>query len=124
MKKHKLLREDILPAMASNRKVQRLLNEFMDLLSEYESTELNGEQKCQNAAVLVDHVDSPTLVEDAVPASKERMETGPAVTDKKESTQSPMDVGNSAPTTKSEASFDLPSAIDINLFPQAKDVGS
>jgi len=38
MKKHKLLREDILPAMASNRKVQRLLNEFMDLLSEYEET--------------------------------------------------------------------------------------
>ncbi|PKA60543.1 Protein HIRA [Apostasia shenzhenica] len=36
MKKHKLLREDILPAMASNRKVQRLLNEFMDLLSEYD----------------------------------------------------------------------------------------
>ncbi|XP_023756862.1 protein HIRA [Lactuca sativa] len=38
MKKHKLLREDILPAMASNRKVQRLLNEFMDLLSEYKTT--------------------------------------------------------------------------------------
>ncbi|KAL4333263.1 hypothetical protein GQ457_07G035570 [Hibiscus cannabinus] len=37
MRKHKLLREDILPAMASNRKVQRLLNEFMDLLSEYEN---------------------------------------------------------------------------------------
>ena len=37
MKKHKLLREDILPSMASNRKVQRLLNEFMDLLSEYEA---------------------------------------------------------------------------------------
>jgi protein HIRA/HIR1 len=37
MKKHKLLREDILPLMASNRKVQRLLNEFMDLLSEYEA---------------------------------------------------------------------------------------
>ncbi|KAL9275948.1 HIRA-like protein [Drosera capensis] len=36
MKKHKLLKEDILPAMASNRKVQRLLSEFMDLLSEYE----------------------------------------------------------------------------------------
>lgn len=42
MNKHKLLREDILPAMASNRKVQRLLNEFMDLLSEYET---NLEQK-------------------------------------------------------------------------------
>lgn len=41
MKKHRLLREDILPAMASNRKVQRLLNEFMDLLSEYEIPETN-----------------------------------------------------------------------------------
>ncbi|CAI9105597.1 OLC1v1004559C7 [Oldenlandia corymbosa var. corymbosa] len=39
MEKHKLLKEDILPAMASNRKVQRLLNEFMDLLSEYEVCE-------------------------------------------------------------------------------------
>lgn len=39
MDKHKLLQEDVLPAMASNRKVQRLLNEFMDLLSEYETTE-------------------------------------------------------------------------------------
>ncbi|XP_058088801.1 protein HIRA isoform X2 [Magnolia sinica] len=44
MNKHKLLREDILPAMASNRKVQRLLNEFMDLLLEYESSETNPEQ--------------------------------------------------------------------------------
>ncbi|KAJ3681559.1 hypothetical protein LUZ60_016048 [Juncus effusus] len=39
IEKHKLLREDILPAMASNRKVQRLLNEFMDLLTEYEANE-------------------------------------------------------------------------------------
>lgn len=39
MKKHKLLREDILPSMATNRKVQRLLNEFVDLLSEYEAAE-------------------------------------------------------------------------------------
>lgn len=44
MKKHKLLREDILPAMASNRKVQRLLNEFMDLLSEYETSSGNVDQ--------------------------------------------------------------------------------
>lgn len=44
MEKHKLLREDILPAMASNRKVQRLLNEFMDLLSEYKSNEMNLDQ--------------------------------------------------------------------------------
>lgn len=45
MKKHKLLREDILPSIASNRKVQRLLNEFMDLLSEYEITEVNQDQR-------------------------------------------------------------------------------
>ncbi|KAL1544484.1 protein HIRA-like isoform X1 [Salvia divinorum] len=45
MNKHKLLREDILPAMASNRKVQRLLNEFMDLLSEYATIESKSEQK-------------------------------------------------------------------------------
>uniref|UniRef100_K3ZQG5 Protein HIRA n=1 Tax=Setaria italica TaxID=4555 RepID=K3ZQG5_SETIT len=43
MKKHKLLREDILPSMASNRKVQRLLNEFMDLLSEYEAAEARAD---------------------------------------------------------------------------------
>ena len=43
MKKQKLLREDILPAMASNRKVQRLLNEFMDLLSEYETNGTNAD---------------------------------------------------------------------------------
>lgn len=44
MRKHKLLREDILPSMASNRKVQRLLNEFMDLLSEYEVVDPNQDQ--------------------------------------------------------------------------------
>ncbi|CAK9154736.1 unnamed protein product [Ilex paraguariensis] len=51
MKKHKLLREDILPAMATNRKVQRLLNEFMDLLSEYEITETNQEQNQLTPAI-------------------------------------------------------------------------
>ncbi|GAB4859765.1 hypothetical protein Ancab_011243 [Ancistrocladus abbreviatus] len=50
MKKHRLLREDIIPAMASNRKVQRLLNEFMDLLSEYESAE-----------TITDHVTNHTV---------------------------------------------------------------
>ncbi|CAL4958672.1 unnamed protein product [Urochloa decumbens] len=43
MKKHKLLKEDILPSMASNRKVQRLLNEFMDLLSEYETADTKAD---------------------------------------------------------------------------------
>lgn len=45
MRKHKLLIEDILPAMASNRKVQRLLNEFMDLVSEYEIADTNHDQR-------------------------------------------------------------------------------
>ncbi|KAI3894045.1 hypothetical protein MKW92_026063 [Papaver armeniacum] len=51
MRKHKLLREDILPAMASNRKVQRLVNEFMDLLSEYGSIETNVD-RVQPPAIL------------------------------------------------------------------------
>ncbi|KAL0369542.1 UNVERIFIED_CONTAM: protein HIRA [Sesamum angustifolium] len=51
LNKHKLLREDILPAMASNRKVQRLLNEFMDLLSEYETTETDFKQKTPTSAI-------------------------------------------------------------------------
>ncbi|KAK7312643.1 hypothetical protein VNO77_36658 [Canavalia gladiata] len=45
MRKHKLLIEDILPSMASNRKVQRLLNEFMDLVSEYEIADVNQDQR-------------------------------------------------------------------------------
>ncbi|KAH8971705.1 hypothetical protein BDL97_02G157900 [Sphagnum fallax] len=36
MKKRELLKSEVLPAMASNRGVQRLLNEFVDLLSECE----------------------------------------------------------------------------------------
>jgi protein HIRA/HIR1 len=34
MKKRELLKSEVLPAMASNRAIQRLLNEFVDLLSE------------------------------------------------------------------------------------------
>ncbi|CAO2824764.1 unnamed protein product [Amaranthus hypochondriacus] len=44
LKKHELLRDDILPAVASNRKVQRLLNEFIDRLSEYGTVENQSEQ--------------------------------------------------------------------------------
>lgn len=39
MQKRKLLRETIFPAMAENRKVQRLLSELMNALSEYEGGE-------------------------------------------------------------------------------------
>lgn len=57
MKKHKLLREDILPAMASNRKVQRLLNEFMELLSEYDLSETSLGQNTVVPAVSVPTAD-------------------------------------------------------------------
>ncbi|CAI0544262.1 unnamed protein product [Linum tenue] len=54
MRKQKLLREDILPAMACNRKVQRLLNEFLDLLSEYEGAEADTNNiSKKNSALLL-----------------------------------------------------------------------
>ena len=70
MKKHKFLREDILTAMASNRKVQHLLNEFMDLLSEYE-TNTNETKPNQNNS-------NPTTT---FPLATDRMESEPPATD-------------------------------------------
>lgn len=83
MKKHKLLREDVLPAMASNRKVQRLLNEFMDLLSEYENTTAALNQKIENQLPLPpppagDQISPHTAMESV----KENQDT--AVTDQTE----------------------------------------
>ncbi|GMH07323.1 hypothetical protein Nepgr_009163 [Nepenthes gracilis] len=63
MKKHKLLREDILPAMASNRKVQRLLNEFMDLLSEYKNAENNSDHKNLTLPAKDHTVSTPLAIE-------------------------------------------------------------
>ncbi|XP_024013516.1 protein HIRA isoform X2 [Eutrema salsugineum] len=68
VKKHKLLRNDILPAMASNRKVQRLLNEFMDLLSEYENTE---------PADAIPKGSAPTIDCGGVPSSLDQMDSDP-----------------------------------------------
>ncbi|KAJ0248265.1 Protein HIRA [Hirschfeldia incana] len=68
VKKHKLLRNDILPAMASNRKVQRLLSEFMDLLSEYENTEV-AEAATKESA--------PTIDCSGVPSSLDQMDSDP-----------------------------------------------
>jgi len=67
MKKHKLLREDVLPSMASNRKVQRLLNEFMDLLSEYEAAEAKAD--------LMDV--APTLPPAVTEAKADQMDVAP-----------------------------------------------
>ncbi|KAG2328023.1 hypothetical protein Bca4012_037061 [Brassica carinata] len=68
VKKHKLLRNDILPAMASNRKVQRLLSEFMDLLSEYENTE--PADACPKGSTL-------TIDCGGVPSSLDQMDSDP-----------------------------------------------
>lgn len=69
MKKHKLLREDILPAMASNRKVQRLLNEFMDLLSEYEIIEPNVEVR--NLATSTSHPSAADKMNSDMPMAEQ-----------------------------------------------------
>ncbi|KAF4352974.1 hypothetical protein F8388_008395 [Cannabis sativa] len=77
IRKHKLLREDILPAMATNRKVQRLLNEFMDILSEYESVEADTQRKTQIAAPQCTTADPM----DYVPSSAtNRIDSTPATT--------------------------------------------
>lgn len=96
MRKHKLLREDILPSMASNRKVQRLLNEFMDLLSEYEIIDANQEQtnptvpnsslpetnpiESSSLATDREHTAPPKL-EHNTPLEKEQINFPPALTD-------------------------------------------
>ena len=74
--------------MASNRKVQRLLNEFMDLLSEYGNTEINLEQK---------HPTCPT-----------------AVTDKDQSNQLITDQTSSAPPAIDQVVSNLPTKDQTN----------
>lgn len=83
MKKHKLLREDILPAMASNRKVQRLLNEFMDLLSEYETADSTPEKK----------ISSPEPPETVAPLPKDTTESTQPASDPTEAPPSTTQLG-------------------------------
>ncbi|EXB74962.1 Protein HIRA [Morus notabilis] len=130
MRKHKLLREDILPAMATNRKVQRLLNEFMDLLSEYESVEANIEQKTQIAStcpLLADRVESvPSATDqgDTVPASTDGVEIVPAETDHKYDEPLATDQANSAPPKTDRVDLNTPPTDDMNLSPEPRDADS
>ncbi|OVA05979.1 WD40 repeat [Macleaya cordata] len=96
MKKHKLLREDILPAMASNRKVQRLVNEFMDLLSEYETSEMNLDQ--------VDPVPPTTYQTDSTPNPNAKDQVNP--------------------TPSTDQVDPTPSADQVDPTPPEKDAGS
>lgn len=105
MRKHKLLREDILPAVASNRKVQRLLNEFMDLLSEYESAETNLDEKNTYPPT-----SSPMATDqrNSTPPAIDHMDSSHATMDEKDSTQLTKDQANSAPSTIDQVSSDPP----------------
>lgn len=100
LKKHKLLREDILPAMASNRKVQRLLNEFMDLLSEYKTSNPNIEPPATTSNTI-----SPPPANDEITTRNETA-SAPSVANEvaqTDATTQPMDeeqpAGNHPPTS-------------------------
>lgn len=119
MRKHKLLREDILPAMASNRKVQRLLNEFMDILSEYESTETILDQKdpappAISAPPATDQMDTDPPAADKMdtdPPKTDQMDTGPLATDQMDVTALASDRIDSAPSQTDQLDC-APSATD------------
>ncbi|KAI3822775.1 hypothetical protein L1987_10373 [Smallanthus sonchifolius] len=111
MKKHKLLREDILPAMASNRKVQRLLNEFMDLLSEYKTANTNLEPPVTTSNTIT----PPPATDQTAAGPRETNETAtapPVVNEvaQTDSTTQPMDEEQpgSHPPTSDQMDVDPP----------------
>lgn len=131
LRKHKLLREDILPAMASNRKVQRLLNEFMDLLSEYENADSNVDRKnpsppSSSPIATNQRETAPPVVDqmDSTPSAVECMDSGAAATVQKNSTQLTKDQAKSAPTTIDQVNSDSLVTDQVNVAPLAKDAGS
>ncbi|KAM3398930.1 protein HIRA isoform X1 [Capsicum galapagoense] len=146
MKKQRLLREDILPAMASNRKVQRLLNEFMDLLSEYEipdtnldqnnvttttSTEMNLRQT--NVATTTDEMDTDTdhpttqrtapktLIPDPTPSSavNDREDLAPPALQSTDRVESSTPLKNPIQEKTDEAKSVPPPTDQMNLDPPA-----
>ncbi|GAB2234838.1 hypothetical protein Droror1_Dr00004105 [Drosera rotundifolia] len=104
MKKHKLLKEDILPAMASNRKVQRLLSEFMDLLSEYEIVDQ------------MDHTAPPTTV----PLEAQRGPV-PLAANEKESALPPTNQTGSEPSGTDHMDTDPPASDQLGPTVRAAD---
>lgn len=118
MRKHKLLREDILPAMASNRKVQRLLNEFMDLLSEYENAENNVEPKASLPSTSC-HLELDN--EQSVPQqAADKMESDPpTVTHPKDSSKMVMDQTSFSPPVD-QGDLGRPVTDQVNLASEAK----
>ncbi|KAJ6386175.1 hypothetical protein OIU77_029191 [Salix suchowensis] len=118
MRKHKLLREDILPAMASNRKVQRLLNEFMDLLSEYGSVETNLDKK---KTMLPTTSQQATSQMNCDPPVTEQMVTAPQAIDHTNSAQAAKDHEDTAPIITDEADHTQLAADEVDLCPIVAD---
>ncbi|KAK6936200.1 TUP1-like enhancer of split [Dillenia turbinata] len=116
MKKHKLLREDILPAMASNRKVQRLLNEFMDLLSEYENSETMDQIP---SAPVADKMDAAVLAADqmdtSAPPARVQMGTSPVETDQASLSLLHKDENKNVPSAPVEAACAQQSINQVSL---------
>ena len=118
MRKHKLLREDILPAMASNRKVQRLLNEFMDLLSEYGSVETNLDKK---KPMLPTTSQLATSQMNCDPPVTEQMDTAPQAIDHTNSAQAAKDHEDTAPIITDEADHTHLAIDGVDLCPMVTD---
>ncbi|MBA0609835.1 hypothetical protein Godav_010768 [Gossypium davidsonii] len=117
MKKHKLLREDILPAMASNRKVQRLLNEFMDLLSEYASIENNLDQRDPSPLT----VSQPEIdLMDSNPSATCQTDTVEPTTDKKEN-PSPSIIDQMDSILSNQVNLGTKSSDQLNQAPTSED---
>lgn len=110
MKKHKLLREDILPSMASNRKVQRLLNEFMDLLSEYEIAEPNQAQK---NSILPKPSSPATNQIDCVLQATDQMDTSPPEVHQKDSVTAAIDLNDNTQITNDQTEISPPHTNEV-----------
>ena len=136
MTQHKLLREDILPAIASNRKVQRLLNEFMDLLSEYENAETIPDQTkttlLSTSLLATDTLDSDPPTTDQIPSAlpeADQMPSYPLETDKMEPATEPADQIDSIAAHKArsttpnvnEINLNLPATDQLHFAPQEKE---
>ncbi|KAF5937635.1 hypothetical protein HYC85_025141 [Camellia sinensis] len=127
MMKHRLLREDILPAMASNRKVQRLLNEFTDLLSEYEIPEMNPDQN--NSAPPTSSLPATDNMDNnpAPSATDQIASTLPPPADQMVSFLLPTEKNECAPTSTDQmdsvapATNEMPTENEVNLDPLASD---
>lgn len=115
--------------MASNRKVQRLLNEFMDLLSEYGSTETHAEQdnaihSTTNVPLAEPmHVDQPTTEQtiNAVPQNDKPTDT---VQLEKGQTDIPTERNDQATPPEDQGKDPLPSTEPMDLGRAIKEPNS